>query len=80
MFHAARGSGALLVEAHVMPSTLRRAAAALCVSLAIAPARAFAQANVTTEHNDAARRSRSGRRADAFAAPPLLRWPRMALM
>src|SRR5690349_12599333 len=43
------------MEPRVMPSTLRRAAAALCVSLALGPARAFAQANVTTQHNDAAR-------------------------
>ena len=39
----------------VMPWTTRRAAVAVCVSLLLTPARAFAQANVTTQHNDAAR-------------------------
>jgi hypothetical protein len=39
----------------VMPWTLRRVAAVLCLSLVFGPARAFAQANVATQHNDAAR-------------------------
>src|SRR5262245_39684227 len=36
-------------------SSVRRAAMALFVSLMLAPGRIFAQANVTTQHNDAAR-------------------------
>src|SRR6266550_5718833 len=38
-----------------MPCTIRRARVAVCLSMALVPATLLAQANVTTQHNDAAR-------------------------
>ena len=38
-----------------MPCTIKRAKVALCVSMILAPLYLLAQANVTTQHNDAAR-------------------------
>src|SRR3954464_8627470 len=38
-----------------MPCTIGRATVALCISMLLVPAHLFAQANVTTQHNDAAR-------------------------
>src|SRR5258708_7498945 len=38
-----------------MPCTIRRARVALCLSMVLVPTTLFAQANVTTTHNDAAR-------------------------
>src|SRR2546426_1520819 len=38
-----------------MPCTVRRARVVLCASMLLVPAQLFAQANVTTHHNDAAR-------------------------
>ena len=38
-----------------MPCTVRRATVALCASMLLVPTHLFAQANVTTHHNDAAR-------------------------